>query len=858
MLTQTLPQVSVRRIESVWKAMFPAACLALALNLVAAGLSGQVPSFSSSAEYRSMLNDLRQRPILPSRMSAGTLLKTTSPLGELKVRETPHALQLQTEGWRLELLKHPWQMMLTNKRTAKTWRLGGPESPGIKWTRPNGSTLRLTEAGSLERQGSTWRMQVKISGSTEEAIVELTVLSPTVIRVSVRGPQTGGGAGMSLSLTGAGPFFGLGERFVQEKLDGLKTTLRPEDLPSESGHNWTYIPIPFLLTPRGMGLYLDTARVTNFDLSQAAQRRFSIHVDDSSVDCYFFLDPGPEQVLEDYTALTGRSPLPPPWAYGIWICSYQGPQKVLADARRLRQHRIPTSAIWVFDVMGRGESMGWPLWWTGYYPNPRHFTDQLHELGFKVLTYCYPFVREMLNPYLLVNPNFEKGVRDGLFVLNASGRPTGPAFEPYVDANVDFTNPRAVDWWETFIRRVVLEYNFDGWMEDFGEWVKDTDRFASGNTGRDMANLNPLFYHKITYEIARKAKPDVVEFVRSGYAGSQGYTRVVWGGDQFPDWSSDHGLPSVVRGGITVGLSGYATWGPDIDGNGFSKELWTRWVEFGALTPVMRDHLWERPNGAVDLWYDSQTIDLWRRYTRLHISLFPYFYTYAHEAAKTGLPIIRHPFLEFPRDPNTYDANEEYFLGDKILVAPVVQQGASTRALYLPPGSWADYWTGKIIKGGREVTVPAPLDQIPILVRAGSILPFISPDTQTLAPGSAGDKDPALTNLLTWRVFPASTPARDSFTLYDGTRAMASQYSSEIIVRVSRSPLARKYDVILPATHTPSEVVLDGARLQEMGRAQYQARNTGWWLDKETDRLHVLFSRSDFTLKIRDLGLAQR
>ena len=326
-------------------------------------------------------------------------------------------------------------------------------------------------------------------------------------------------------------------------------------------------------------------------------------------------------------------------------------------------------------------------------------------------------------------------------------------------------------------------------MEDYGEWINDTDRFAAGVSGRTMANLNPLFYHKITYEIAHQAKPDVVEFVRSGYAGSQGYTRVVWGGDQFPNWSQDYGLPSVVRAGITAGLSGFSIWGPDIAENGHSKELWTRWVEFGALTPIMRDHPWDRPAGAVNIWHDAETIDTFRSYAQLHISLFPIFDAYAHEAAMTGLPIMRHLMLEFPADPNTYNCNDEYLIGDKILVAPVIEQGATSRSVYLPQGSWTNYWSGDILDGGKQVTVAAPLQQIPIFVRAGSILPLLNPDTQTLAQDLAAGKYRTgtyrtQTGDLTWRLFAASAPTRSSFILGDGTVADAVEDPAHIEIKV--------------------------------------------------------------------------
>ena len=172
----------------------------------------------------------------------------------------------------------------------------------------------------------------------------------------------------------------------------------------------------------------------------------------------------------------------------------------------------------------------------------------------------------------------------------------------------------------------------------------------------------------------------------------------------------------------------------------------------------MRDHLWNKPKFAVDLWFDEETTDTFRHYARLHTSLFPYLYTYAHQAAETGLPIIRHPLLEFPDDSQVYDAKYGYLLGKKLLVAPVVSEGSRTRSLYLPPGEWVDYWTGKTLKGGRTVEVPAPLEHIPILVRAGSIIPMSDPAIETLATDLANGNFRTLDNSLNWRVFRRPVP----------------------------------------------------------------------------------------------------
>jgi alpha-glucosidase (family GH31 glycosyl hydrolase) len=801
-----------------------------------------------------MLNQLHDLPAHPSTMSAGTLLSSgPATMIPVKAEDTASALHLESDRWRVDVEKNPWEMTFTNKQTGLFWRLPAmnSSSPGLSWAQRPGKPgpVQSTSVEHIERRGNNWHMQVRLTGFGEPAEVDLKIISADVLCLSVRAPQLGNNAQMNLAFAGAGPFYGLGERFDRVKLDGLTTTLRPEDRLGEPGHNWTYIPVPFLFSPRGLGIYLDTGAVSRFDLGSSDDQKFSIQLASPSVDCYFFVG-DPKSIIENYTALTGRTQLSPPWAYGVWICSYQGPEQVLKDALRLRQEKIPSSAIWIFDVMEKGDIMGWPLWWTGYYPKPRQLVDQLHSMGFKVLTYVHPYLRSVLYPYNIPDPSYEQGIRQGLMVHDAQGHPTGPA-KPFPDGNIDFTSSANVNWWEQKIRNIVINDNFDGWMEDYGEWINDTDHFAAGVTGREMQNLYPLFYHKVTDEIARKAKPDVVEFDRSGYAGSQGYTPVIWGGDQLPNWSEDRGLPSVVRGGITAGLSGFSVWGPDIEDNTHSRELWTRWVEFGALTPIMRNHLWNKPAGAVTLWTDDHTIDTFRRYAGLHMSLFPYLYTYAVQATKSGIPIMRDPMLESPADPRTYDLDAEYMLGDKMLVAPVIAQGATSRSLYLPQGNWVNYWTGDMMGGGREVTVDAPLEQIPIFVRSGSILPFINPDTETLAQNPSGSSYQIFLSDLTWRVFPADAPFQDRFAIFDGTVGEVNEQASQTEVRVERSPGVRRYQVVLPEGHAPRQVLLGGKPLAEMRDSGGQSGTTGWQMDPEDRTLRVVFSAIDFDLSVK-------
>jgi alpha-D-xyloside xylohydrolase len=422
-----------------------------------------------------------------------------------------------------------------------------------------------------------------------------------------------------------------------------------------------------------------------------------------------------------------------------------------------------------------------------------------------------------------------------LLVTGIDGLPHGPAFEPVRTGNLDFTNPQTVDWWQTMLTHAVRDQRWDGWMEDFGEYVDDEDQLAAGN-GTRLSEVYPLLYHKITTRIAQEMNPNIVSFARSGFAGTQQFP-MLWGGDQSHDWARDTGLPSVVTAGITAGMSGYSTWGPDIICDGPDRELFLRWTEFGALTPVMRDHCWSRPLGSVNLFHDPGTIALFRKYAMLHSALVPYFAAYAAEAHRTGMPILRHLALMYPEDLRSATAEYEYLLGDSLLVAPVIEPGSVTRKLYLPRGQWVNYWTGERYQGGADVTVPAPLEQIPILVRAGAILPF-KPDAET---ASLHWTDPnLLSGSLVWKLYPGPAGSSATISLPDGTTATFITTAPSLQVN-GTSPQPRAYEIVAVLDARPVAVLLNGDNLPSAG---------SWHFDAASHELHVSVTADRFSLLI--------
>jgi alpha-glucosidase (family GH31 glycosyl hydrolase) len=205
--------------------------------------------------------------------------------------------------------------------------------------------------------------------------------------------------------------------------------------------------------------------------------------------------------------------------------------------------------------------------------------------------------------------------------------------------------------------------------------------------------------------------------------------------------------------------------------------------------------------------------------------------------------------LEFPDDSAAAATEYEYLLGDRVLVAPVVKEGATTRLLYLPKGKWVNYWDGGILEGGEDITVPAPLEEIPILVRAGSVLPFIRSDLDTLAADLAGTSYQTLDNTLIWRVFPCKHRASSSFALYDGAKVSVDQDTNRVIVD-GESPKVQQYEVALSLQKAPREVLLSGRHLEKLADPGARAGKTGWIFDPQTKTLQVFFLKSNFNLRV--------
>ena len=258
-----------------------------------------------------------------------------------------------------------------------------------------------------------------------------------------------------------------------------------------------------------------------------------------------------------------------------------------------------------------------------------------------------------------------------------------------VGSCIDFTNPEAAVWWQANIRRLA-RMGVSGFNTDFGEQVPEDAIFYDGRTGREMHNVYPVLYNQLTYEAAQEGQAGVL-LARSGWHGSQGFS-AIWAGDQSSDFADTSGLRTAIIAGQSAGLSGFPYWTSDIGGyfGDPTDEVYARWAQLGAFSPIMMIH----GAGRREPWtFSEQTLAIYRRYAQLHIDLFPYIQAYAAQAAQTGLPIMRAMPLEYPQDPNVWgqQAEHQYCFGSELLVAPIYYGFSRERLVYLPPGEWRDF-----------------------------------------------------------------------------------------------------------------------------------------------------------------------
>lgn len=520
--------------------------------------------------------------------------------------------------------------------------------------------------------------------------------------------------------------------FVSEQGIGRDPAL--PTLPLNGGPHTTYFPMPYFVDPRGFGALVRTAQLVQVDLckSDANVAWFEV-VDGAPLEMLVFHGPTATDVIEQLGAEVGRPASPPDWAYDLWIGAQAGTTQttlgagsaaIRAEVEALRDADIPVGVLWVQDWSGirvnfdggSGVQYRWEVD-DVLYPDLAELIGELHAEGLRFLAYANPFIDR--DRGFRFYPEMDAA---GYLIRNRDGEsydflaPNGMSSLP------DFTNPGAREYVRDALRDMVLDFGIDGWMADFGEWAPTDAVYFDGSDPIARHNLYPVDWLSMSREAMDAARPngDWVVFARAGFTGVHRHSMIHWIGDQETDWSTTDGLPTVVPALLNLGLSGIPYVTHDIAG--FSgtlappstKELFQRWTELGAFTPIMRTHEGARKQLNWSWEKDDETTEHFRRFARIHALLKSEILSLAESAAERSTPILRHLMLEFPDDARSRAIADQFMLGDSLLVAPVVTEGATSRTVYLPPGTWFHVWTGDVYEGGRDTDVAAPIGSPPV------------------------------------------------------------------------------------------------------------------------------------------------
>lgn len=685
--------------------------------------------------------------------------------------------------------------------------------------------------------------------------------------------------GLNISTHAGESFYGGGEWFNAFRRKEGRVRLKVREAPSLSQGFRTYSTIPFFLSSRGYAIFLLSSRTSDWRL-EPQQNRLSISVEGQLPDDFILID-GPDfkSILRTYTRLTGRPPLPPIWAFGLWVTSYpQGPQEeALEHVRRHRERNLPLDAV-ILDYHWEERFHNF-RWRRELIPDPQGLIDNLKDLGVRLGLILTPFENQHNLPLQkMALQVMAHDIPEGMVLADDRALPEyhealDNGYLAHPDATwwfgrggmIDFTNPAAAAWWNAHLRPL-YDQGVAFFKNDDGEYLPENASSSLGMDGAEHHNLYGFFYGRAMYEgMADLDQRRALVYARSVWAGSQRYPALFLG-DQQPTFEC---LRRTLRAGMNLALAGFSYWTADVFGldGKTTPETFQRYAQWALFTPVAR-YFWRPPkiDSTRFPWSHGAKAEMnFRFYADLRYRLLPYYYALAREASQTGIPIMRPLVLEF--DPflqvqeKMADVYDQVMLGSGLMLAPVVQAKAEKRKVFLPPGTWYDFWSGETWLGPVEILYPAPLERLPLFARGGNIIPLAPSGMQSIPNSCPFDR-------LELHVFP---PYPAEFTLYedDGcTRAyqegefastrMAARLLPGNPARVEIQifpaegtyagiPARRSLEVVCHAALPPSRVEVDGKLLEEWAYDP-QLRTLSLKLEVETRRgalVHIFSAREE-------------
>ncbi len=499
--------------------------------------------------------------------------------------------------------------------------------------------------------------------------------------------------------------FGFGEQYTEFNKRGQKVMLFTDDARGSQNEK-SHKPVPFFLSNRGYGMFIHTSTPVTCDVGKYYSGVHSMFVGDDDLDLFVFLGQ-PKDILSEYTTLTGKPGMPPLWSFGFWMSriTYYSEDEGRDVAGKLRKYCIPADVIH-FDS-------GWfetdihcdYEFATSRFKDPEKMIADLRKDGFRVSVWQLPY-------FVPRNKLFAEIVEKGLFIRDGKGN------LPYEDAILDFTNPETIQWFREKLASL-LKMGVSAIKADFGEGAPVHGIYHNGRSGFYEHNLYTTRYNKAVADITKEITGEHIIWARSGWAGSQRYP-VHWGGDAC---TSDSGMAGVLRGGLSIGLSGFSFWSHDAGGfvAQTPESLYRRWMAFGVLSSHTRSH----GQPPKEPWsYSEAFINDFRDALNMRYQLMPYIYTQAKDSSENGWPMMRALFVEYPDDPGAWTVDDQYLFGADMLVAPLFEE-VTSRDVYLPgKHKWIDYQTRKVYHPGWNHIKTGKIPVI-ILVRNGAVIPHM-------------------------------------------------------------------------------------------------------------------------------------
>lgn len=605
------------------------------------------------------------------------------------------------------------------------------------------------------------------------------------------------GIRLTLGVAQGESFHGWGEWFNTFQRKSGKIYLDNRNALFNEQNQLTYSGLPFFISSKGYGFLLLNSHRSQWHISK---NRLVIEADGPNADYILIYGPSYKEILRSYTALTGRPPIIPRWGFGLWLTCYPQPaqEHVLDYVATHREKKIPLDAV-ILDYHWEEHFHNFQ-WRRSLFPQPEALIQGLKAHGIHLgliftsylNTHNRPVQKWLLNLFgQNVTPGLEKDDERALHEF-AEARKSGLLAHEKVlwwfgkGAMLDFTNPDTVEWWHKKLQPL-FDTGASFIKNDDGEDLPDDAHAHNGMDGSEYHNIYGFYYGKATF--AQKPAPArSIIYARSGWIGSQRFPALFLGDQE----ANFEGIRRGIRAGLNLALGGFSYWTADMFGlsGKTNPELHTRYVQWSMFSPVARYFF--RPAQIDDTrfpWsHNAQVEANFRKYAELRMQLLPYYNTLAHESWATGAPIMRPLMFEFAHDARLHSVEDQIMLGDIIMLCPITQAGTASRKIVLPAGEWFDFWSSKSWHGGDTIEYEAPPEKLPILIRAGKILPM-GPVIQNIA----GDH---IFNDLHWHIWPVC-PAEGIFMDDDGY-STAYQHGEYAQSTIQTTRTGTKMDIFLP------------------------------------------------------------